>query len=410
MSLTAKPQDYQYLFLDMNSFFASVEQQVRPDLRGCPVGVTPYLGPSGCIIAASYEAKKYGIKICRVREAKKILPSIKIIESRPSLYMIYHKEIKKVIEKFTPFFEVKSIDEFALRLTPQDQNEKNAIKLAQKLKETIKRDVGDYLSCSVGIGPSKFLAKMAAEYKKPDGLTVLKLNDLENFYREIKLTDLTGINLRTEAKLNHFGISSPTELYQSSLGILIQKFSHFGRLWYYRLRGYEVDDTNSVTKTIGHSHVLEPELRDKNAAISVLQKLVFKSGYRLRHENFFAGGVYLNIGFTNSTRFSQSKKYSQPFSDNQTFWHHVLEILTQCPWQGQPIYLAVGTFNLHKNENKQISIFEEIEKRENLVVAIDKINDEYGAETVFPATMMRAGQSAPDRIPFGRPRYEILHQ
>jgi hypothetical protein len=94
------PKDYQTLFLVMNSFFASVEQQVRPDLRGRPIGVTPYTGDSGCIIASSYEAKKMGVKICRVGEAKKICPQIKIIESRPALYMIYHKEIRKVIESF----------------------------------------------------------------------------------------------------------------------------------------------------------------------------------------------------------------------------------------------------------------------------------------------------------------------
>jgi len=427
MGINTEPKNYQVLFLDMNSFFASVEQQVRPELRGKPIGVAPYTGDSGCIIAASIEAKRQGVKICRIGEAKKIIPSMTILEARPALYMLYHKEIRKVIEKFTPYYRAMSIDEFAICLTPLDQNYNNSIKLARKIKQTIKSEVGDYLNCSVGISTSKFLAKMAASSQKPDGLVVLNLGQLENFYAKLKLTDLTGVNFRTEARLNFIGIKSPLDFYNCNLSYLSTTLKHAGKNWYYRLRGYEVDDFISKTKTIGHSHVLEPALRDKNSALSVLHKLVFKAGYRLRQENYLAGGVYLTIGFSDRTTFSQSQKSVDFFSDNMTFWQKIELILKKCPWPGQPvspsvsagpspdgsqggpIYLAVGAFNLKKNKGEQISIFAEIEKRKKLATALDHINDDFGADTVISASMMQAGDSAPDRIPFGRPRYDILH-
>jgi DNA polymerase-4 len=408
MSINLPPKDFSVLFLDMNSFFASVEQQVRPELRGVPIGIAPYTGDTGCIISASKEAKKMGISVSRVAKAKEAIPDIKILEARPALYMIYHKEIKRVIEKFTPFYTVLSIDEFSLKLTPREQNKETALNLAQDIKKAIKGEVGDYLTCSIGIGPSRFLAKMAAERKKPDGLTMVALNDLEKFYLELSLLDITGINFRMEKRLKYFNLNTPLDFFNSSLGYLSRVLNHPGKSWYFRLRGYEVDDFHSETKTIGHSHVLEPGLRNREAAISVLRKMVFKAGYRIRKEGYRASGVYLSIRFLDKSSFGLSRK-ADPFSDDWTFWNHISSIIKECSWRTRPIYLAVGVFGLAKKEGEQISIFKEIEKKQRLAEALDQINDNYGADTVISASMMRAGNSAPDRIPMGRPRYDILH-
>jgi len=453
MNFNTPPSDYKVLFLDMNSFFASVEQQVQPTLRGLPLGVAPYTGDSGCIIAASKEAKAMGIKIGRIGEAKMLCPKLKIVESRPALYMLYHKEIKKVIESFTPYFIPLSIDEFALFLTPREQNYQSAVKLGQDLKRSIKEKVGDYLTCSVGIGPSKFLAKMAGERRKPDGLTVVRLNELKSFYAELKLTDITGINWRMEQVLKIFYINSPTDFFNCSLVKLRERLNHPGRLWYFRLRGYEVDDHSSPTKTVGHSHVLPPKYRSREGAEAVIHRLIFKTASRLRSENFWAGGVSVRIGFMNlkschcepseilrswmlssvrqsfkekdklrslsrtlirgkNTRndgtFSLSKKTTS-FCDTKSLTDHIFLLLKKCRWQSRPIYVSISTFNLAKLCGNQISIFSEIEKQKSVSFALDKINDKYGPDTVYPASMHMARDSAPDRIPFGRPRYEILH-
>lgn len=406
MSIGYKPKDYTTLFLDMNSFFASVEQQVRPELRGQPVGVAPYIGSSGCIIAASYEAKAQGIKISRVGDAKKICPQIKILEARPALYMLYHKEIKKVLEKFTPYFQPLSIDEFAIRLTPQDQGLERSVALARKIKQAIFAEVGDYMRCSIGIGPSVFLAKMAGERQKPDGLTVVTLKELEKFYSGLKLTDLVGINWRLESRLKNFGINSPIDLFKKPVGELVRVLNHPGRLWYFRLRGFEVDDFVIKNKTIGHSHVLSPEFRTKEAALSVLRKLVFKVGYRIRKEKYQAGGVSVVINFLNQESFHLSKKFP-PFCDDNTFRQYVYSLLKNCPWRGRPILIAVSAFNLIKPTGDQISIFDDVEKSKEISKAMDDLNDQYGADTVFPASMFQGLGSAPDRIPFGMPRHDI---
>ncbi len=403
-----EPKDYRVLFLDMNSFFASVEQQVQPTLRGEPIGVAPFIGSSGCIIAASKEAKAMGVKIGRIGEMKKLCPRLKVVESRPALYMIYHKEIKKVIESFTPYFEPLSIDEFCIHLDRNEQNFNTAVRLGQRLKEAIKERVGDSLTCSVGIGPSYFLAKMAGERKKPDGLTAVRLSELKEFYSGLKLTDITGINYRMEAKLNFLNIKSPLEFFNSSLPDLRGKLGHPGRLWYFRLRGYEVDDFEVKNKTIGHSHVLPPEYRSIKGAMEILEKLIFKAGYRLRQEGYWASGVSVSISFYDKPGFHTSRKFEK-FCDNITFLRNTKELLKGCYWGKQPSYVGVASFGLSRAMGEQISLLKEERKQREISKAMDLINDEFGPETIYPASMSNSAcGAAPDRIPFGRPRKEIV--
>jgi len=407
MSINTPPKDFRIIFLDMNSFFASVEQQVRPEFRGIPVGVTPYVGGTGCIIAASREAKKMGIKTgCLVREARKIYPKIKIIESRPALYTIYHKEIRRVIESFSPYFQPLSIDEFIIFLTPSEQNSQTAKKLGQAIKDKIRSEVGDFLTSSVGIGPSRFLAKMAGERQKPDGLTVVKLSELREFYSKIKLLDITGINHKLEFRLKNFNLLTPLDFFTTDLPKLRSILGHAGRLWWYRLRGYEVDDQISQIKTIGHSHVLAPEVRNIEGAKAVIRKLIYKSAYRLRQSGFMAGGVFINISFYDGPSFKKGARVS-PFSDTGSFIANVFKLLKDCRWHKNPSYVAVSAFNLLSSKKIQLSIFSEIEKSRRISEAMDKIDDEFGAGFIHPASVFIARDSAPDRIPFGKPRYDI---
>jgi len=408
MSITRPPKNYTTLFLDMDSFFASVEQQVQPILRGKPVGVAPYTGDTGCIIAASKEAKRRGAKIGRIGEIKKVCSNIIVTESRPALYMVYHKEIKKVIESFTPYFKPLSIDEFVLHLTPREQNYYTALKLGQRLKKAIHDRVGDWLTCSIGIGPSRFLAKMAGERGKPDGLSWVKLNQLKQFYGGLDLLDITGINQRLKWHLNFFKIYSPLDFFNCSIARLRQILNHPGRLWYYRLRGYEVDNCEIKNKTIGHSHVLAPELRTRHGAEGVIRKLISKAGYRLRQQKLWASGVAISIHFFGGPSFGCGRKTGL-FCDDDNFRKNIFEILKKCSWQGKPCLVSVCSFGLIRQAGEQVSIFSEVEKERALARSIDSVNDHFGADTVFVASQFLARDTAPDRIPFGQPRYEIIH-
>lgn len=409
MSISSQPKDFQKLFLDMNSFFASVEQQVQPPLRGLPVGVAPYIGGSGCIIASSREAKNLGIKTgCLVKEARRLYKNVKIIEARPALYMIYHKEIKKVIESFTPHFQTLSVDEFVINLTSHEQNYATAEKLGQAIKDKIRTDVGDAMTCSVGVGSNRFLAKMAGERKKPDGLTILQLKDLEEFYSGIKLLDITGINHALEFRLMNSGIATPLDLFRADLPRLRSVLNHGGRLWHYRLRGHEVDDYATFTKTVGHSHVLAPEHRSPAGAKAVLKKLIYKAAFRLRADGFLASGVFVAISFYNGPSFKKGRRVS-PFSDTRSFTQNVFELLRDFQWYSNPSYVSVAAFNLSSSKKIQLSILPEIEKSRKISEAMDNIDDQFGAGFIHPASAFIAKDSAPDRIPFGKPRYDIRH-
>jgi len=403
------PQNTQVLFLDMNAFFASVEQQVQPTLRGKPVGIAPYIGDSGCIISQSYEAKSFGVKTgLRVGEAKKACPQMKIIEARPALYSLYHKELVNLVHTFSPFVSVASIDEMYVKLTPLEQNSLAAEKLAIEIKKAIKVRVGDWLRCSIGIGPNSFLAKQAAEFKKPDGYFEIKLENLNDYYDAVNLTDLKGINYQMEKWCHRINIYSPLQFYQADLGYLRKHWGHPGANWYFKLHGHEITEAKNSTKTIGHSCVLPPEMRTIKSARLVMAKLVEKTAYRLRKEGYWAQGVHVSVYFLNRVYWAQSM-VCPLFSDNQTFLEHAMRLIDRCKISGSPIRISVTLYKIVYTKDVQYSLFGNTEKKLNISRAIDHLNDKYGAQTVSIADSFGSRDYAPDRIPFGKPRYDIRH-
>lgn len=397
------PKNFSNLFLDMNAFFASVEQQVQPPLRGQPICVAPYIGNTGCCIAKSYEAKGLGVQTGHlVGEAKKLCPQLVVLESRPELYLFYHREITKVLNSFSPFVRALSIDEFNIKLTGSDQNQNAAMKMAHGLKQAIREKVGDYLNCSVGISANTWLSKVAGELKKPDGLVVLTLKELPTLYRNLKLTDLPGINFAMEKQLLAKKIKTPLDFFSASMTNLSLWFGHPGRVWHYRLRGFETDDSKTPTKSIGHQHVLAPKFRNKTATRQVLAKMTQKCSRRLRSKNLLAGGMSVNIGFWGAPSYHQNIR-TGIVSDSQTIQKLALKFYDQCPVTLPPFRLSITLFNLVQNKNQQISLFKEVEKSRQASIAMDKINDQFGDETIYPASMIGSGEAAPNRIPFGDP-------
>lgn len=413
-----KPKDYSNLFLDMNAFFAKVEQQVQPQLRGIPVCVAPYTGDTGCCIAKSYEAKSFGVATgTSVGEAKKQCPQIVIQESRPELYLFYHKEIVKVLESVSPFMRVLSVDEFNIKLTGLDQNRKTSISMAKKIKQAISEKVGDYLTCSIGIGPNMWLAKVAGELRKPNGLVVLTLEELPALYRSLDLIDLPGINVGMKRQLRRKKIKTPFDFFQSSLFNLSRHYGHPGRVWYHRLRGFEVDDIKVATKSIGHQHVLAPKYRDWKLARRVLVKMINKCAERLRQKKLWAGGVSIYVRFLDKSVRQSPDGSRRPaggtswgkntsvdlISDTKNIQRIALSLYDACKYKKPPIMVAVTLFNLKQVRGEQISLFSENEKSLKISKVLDRINNEFGPGTIIPASMFDTSDAAPDRIPFGPP-------
>lgn len=170
------------LYVDFNSYFASIEQQLRPDLRGKPIGVLAVLAETTCCIAASYEAKAFGIKTgTGVRDARKLCPNMVFVEARPPLYIEYHHKLIEIVESCTHVEKVLSIDEMVCKLTGSQQQKENALKLAAKIKREINKQF-EFIHCSIGIAPNTFLAKLASNMQKPNGCVVIEQQDiLKNF-------------------------------------------------------------------------------------------------------------------------------------------------------------------------------------------------------------------------------------
>lgn len=411
-----------WLFVDLNSYFASVEQQDRPELRGKPVGVVPMMADTTCCIAASYEAKAHGVKTGTiVADAKRMCPNITFVEGRHELYVDYHHRIIEAVESCVPVTAVMSIDEMACRLMGRERPLLSALELGRKVKATIKEKVGPMLSSSVGLATSRYLAKVASDMEKPDGLVALTLDMLPDALRRLSLRDLPGIGVQTEKRLNEKGIHTMDDLLELNCEQAGEMWgSVWGqRLWYW-LRGedFEMSETEHL-KSISHSHVLSPEMRTPEKAWAVAHKLLHKAAMRLRSHKLWAGSIGLAVGF------SVPRNMNAPvsrFGVPTRGWHHEIRLM-ECQdnqtligalcrlWNekpkgkgyDQPYFIGVSLNGLVPDRLHSLNLFDSLENaksRAKLLEEMDRLNQKYGMSTLAPATMLAAYKAAPTRIAF----------
>ncbi len=289
-----------WLFVDLNSYFASVEQQVRPELRGRPIAVVPIIADSTCCIAASYEAKAFGVRTGTiVGEAKRMCPGLILVEGRHELYTEYHHRIVDAVESCLPVTAVLSIDEMACRLMGRERRLLAALDLGRRVKASIRERVGPMMRSSVGLATNRYLAKIASDMEKPDGLVALPLDILPEALSQLTLRDLPGVGRRVEKHLNAQGIHTMSELLALDCDRAGEVWgSIWGqRLWHW-LRGEDFDlaETEHL-KSLSHQHVLAPEMRNREKAWAVAHKLLHKAAMRLRSNGLWAGSIGLAIGF-----------------------------------------------------------------------------------------------------------------
>ena len=278
------------MFLDLNSYFASVEQQLDPKLRGKPVAVVPTMADTTMCIAASYEAKKFGIKCgTQVGEAKKKCPDIILMTGNHPAYVAFHEKVKAACDTVLPIDKVCSIDEMRFCLLATEGVPEVARELAIKMKNAILDQVGECITSSVGVAPNHFLAKLATDMMKPNGLVILESSDLPDRLFDLKLTEFCGINYRTKIRLNAAGIFTGKDLVLASEKKLRQAFGGVvGERFYHRLRGEPGNDDNQVDKSLSHSHVLPPDHRTEQGCRDVLLRLLHKASARLRANGLWA--------------------------------------------------------------------------------------------------------------------------
>lgn len=404
------------LFVDFDSFFASVEQHDDPSLRGRPVAVIPVASTTTCCIAASKEAKRdFGIKTgTGVADALERCPDIALQIARPARYVRVHHQFLEAIHTCIPHGKAASVDEVPCWLIGRERQRDNAAAIARNIKRAL-RDVGfgDSLTCSIGIAPNKFLAKTASDMNKPDGLTVIEEADLPHALHELELRDLCGIGPSMEARLVHAGIGTVRQLCAASRDQLRRAWGSIeGERFWLQLRGFELPERETTRASLGHSHVLGPELRDVAGMRSVLFKLLAKAAMRLRDEGLLAGGMAIRIRFVGmEARFERDLRFA-PLDDSPALLHLLgrhLQGLERAAADGRwkpkrhpPLSVAVTLVDLSPRTAMCGELMAERQRAQAASALLDKVNRKYGNSALYFGSMAKAvdGKAAPMRIPF----------
>lgn len=428
MSAVSQPDRFGFLHIDLNSFFASVEQQLHPEYRGRPTGVTATMADTGTIIAASYEAKALGIKTgTKVGEARRLCPEIVLVNGDHSMYAKYSHDIAAAVERVCPVAHTPSIDEMVCELMGREQEPPRARQIALGIKQAIKDDVGETLRCSIGMAPNRYLAKIASDMQKPDGLIGLLPSQLPRSIAHLELRDLPGVGARTEARLNAKGIHTMVQLLALDRnGMHALWDSVWGDRLYHWLRGGVTGDDGApvgseLQKSLGHSHVLGPEHRTQEGAWAVAHKLLHKAAMRLRMEHFHASTIAVTIKFALTreevARAAKAKQHTsgikhsgwgmeakfRPCQDTLTLLEALKGIWRQRPngpEHQRPFFVGVTMRNLLPDNEVPKTLFEEPGHRNELSATMDKLNLKFGHSTVHFAGMLPARESAPTRIAF----------
>jgi len=381
------------MHVDMNSYFASVEQQANPLLRGKPVGVGGPNDGRTVMAAVSIEAKKFGCKSgMSVYEARKLCPGIIFVQGDFPKYAQATRKILEIFIRYTPLMEAFSIDEAFLDVTDTAGSYEGAISVARRIKKAIRREVGEWLTCSVGIAPNKLVAKLASDLKKPDGLIVVRKEQVRSLLRRVKLDDLCGIGSRTKKNLLSLGIDTTEKLGETPLPVLVRRFGKLGFVLSMMGRG---EDCSPVVpyylipepKSMGHSYTLPRDTADRDVIWSTLLRLSEQVGRRLRAEGFLGRTVSAGIRLPDFTSMWKQKALKTWIDDGYRIYQEARHIIEGFGYSGPVRLLGVSVSGLAKGYY-QSSFFPEDERREKLLDTLDALNDRFGEFTVARASLL----------------------
>lgn len=395
--------DLRWLYIDFNSYFASVEQQLNPALRGKPVAVVPVQTDSTCAIAASYEAKAYGVKTgTPIYEAKQKCPGLICVLAQHEHYVDFHHHILEEINHHIPVSDVCSIDEVACKLM---KNEVARVgEIAVSIKQGLAKNIGEYVKCSIGVAPNRYLAKVATDLKKPDGFTVLRADQLYETLLPLKLRDLPGIGYNMEKRLHLAGIWDMKTLWSLAPAQMRKIWgSVWGEKMYYLLRGVDLPEEETYRSTVGHSHVMAPELRDPAKARYVARRLTLKAASRLRRMGYYASSFSLSARMENGPRIYDEERCYRA-QDSVTFlrlldtaWGKVMREARG----GRIKKVSVVLSGLKAESDISPELFAELPdvdlkaraKAEKMSRALDKINHRFGRDSVTFGMLPAQGRS-----------------
>jgi DNA polymerase-4 len=380
------------LLVDFNSYFASVEQQVEPRLRGKPLGVVPMLADTTVCIAASVEAKTFGVKTgTKVADARRLCPGIEFVVARHELYIDFHHRAVALVDTVVPVRAVLSIDEMDCELTGRWREPARALDLAHKVKSTLAAQIGEHLRTSIGIGPNTFIAKTASDLVKPDGLVMIQASELPDRLFDLDVRALSGVGKQMEKRLAQHHIKTVRDLAARSRDELRAIWGGIGGdTMYDRIRGEEQHERASDTSSISHSSVLGPERRNPEDAFAVLNRLVQKAAMRLRKAGFYAGKLWIGLKYLDGSHWHAEMKLVD--TQDTVIFLHTLDKL----WAGRPrdrrtiLKVGMAYSEFVREDGRTGSLFASESRSVNLYTALDKLNARFGKQAVYFASAHKA--------------------
>jgi DNA polymerase-4 len=349
-----------------------------------------------------------------VWEARKLCPGIVCVVADHRRYVVMHNRVVAAVNRVVPVESVMSIDEMSCRLVGDERKPDAAAVTARKIKTEIHALAGEYMYCSIGVGPNVMLAKVASDMQKPNGLTVLADADLPHALHRLKLTDFPGVGPRMERRLKLYGIFTVEQFCQAPAKTLSEVWGSklLGERWYRLLHGEDVADTPTRRQTVSHSHILPPELRTDEGAYGVLMRLVHKAAARLRKIGYWAGAISVGASFLgsepgDSVWWEESVRVPR-CQDTPSFVSAAMKLWELRPWRTngppgerrKPFKVGTVLSELVPARSATPSLFDEDRKGEDISAAMDAVNAEFGASVVYLGAMFGMRDAAPTRIAF----------
>lgn len=374
------------LHADMDAFFSAVEQRENPELKGEAVivgGVN--LSNRGVVSTASYEARKFGVHSAMpVAQAKKLCPDGIYLPARHGLYEQASKEIFSILKRYTPLVEKLSIDEAFLDVQGCERLYGSAVEIAQKIKSEVKSETD--LTISVGVSINKFLAKLASDYDKPDGLTVIKKDDVKNFMRNLDINKIWGVGDVFAAKLAEEKIYKASDIWPYSLEELQRRYGKAGVKLFFLSRGIDKRKVKSRSeiKSVSHEETFADNISDREKLFAYLFKMSEKVSFRLHSNSLKGGTVFIKVRYADFSTYSRQKSLKVAVNSSEEIYQRAKELLTQNNLLKKPLrLLGIGVSNLCQEGKEQLNLFSDGEDR--LDKTIDELKRKYGFEKISRA-------------------------
>lgn len=379
--------------IDMDAFFASVEQRANPKLRGKPIAV---IGSGGrtVVTTRSYEARTYGVKTgMNIYEAKKLCPHLILVVGDNEKYTYTCKELAVIYNRYTPDIEIYSIDEAFLDVTTTHHLFSGPEAIGASIKKEVKDQFG--INCTVGIAPNILMAKLASDMAKPDGLKWIKPEDAEPILRDLPVKELWGIGAATTERLEQLGIKTcgelgkaPVRLLRNKFGIIGENLKQMGQGQCARPLIVKEEDP----KSIGHSMTLPKDISDREAIKAELLKLSSMVGRRARKHGFVGKKITLTIRYSDFKTFTKQATLQAHSNSTQEIYYNALDILDSIKLIDKVRLIGVSLSQLMRDTEDQMALFNDDEKAKSMLKAVDSLNDKYGDFTVTWASYLKTAE------------------